>query len=193
MFHYISGPISFKTPTYVVIDCNGVGYELNISLHTYGRIAQARECRLYTYFHVREDVQILYGFADEDEKNLFVQLISVSGVGPNTARMILSSYPPDDLKRAIVGGNAGIIQSIKGIGPKTAQRLILELKDKIRKDIGEVPIIIEQDNTLRQEALSALVMLGFSKPEAEKSVLKALRTQPSPSKVEDLIKEALKN
>lgn len=194
MIAYLKGEITYKSPAYFIIECNGVGYGVHISLHTYSRIHKEERCKLYTYFHVKEDAQTLYGFADEAEKALFAHLISVSGIGPNTARMVLSSFPPEEIKWAIIRDDVKLIQSIKGIGPKTAQRLILELKDKLKKEPGEEATIkVPSSNTLKEEALSALIMLGFSKGDAEKAVHKVLTKNPQIDKVEDLIKEALKN
>lgn len=194
MFAYISGKISYKNPAYVIIDNQGIGYEIHISLQTYSQIQELKECKLNIYFHVKEDAQILYGFFEEAEKNLFINLISVSGIGPNTGRMILSSLPPEELRRAIITENVKLIQSIKGIGPKSAQRLILELKDKLRKEPSEASTFANvSNNTSKEEALSALVMLGFSKSDGEKTLNKVINQNPQLDKVEDLIKEALKN
>jgi Holliday junction DNA helicase RuvA len=194
MYAFISGKIVHRSPTVVVLENNGIGYEIHISLHTYGSIQSEDTCKLYTHFHVKEDGQALYGFYMEDEKDLFEKLISVSGIGPNLARMVLSSYPPEEIKEAILSEDEVKIKSIKGIGPKSAKRLILELKDKVTaesvKGAADVPIA---NNTLKEEALSALIMLGFSKSQAEKGMAKTLRQDQSITSVEALIKESLKN
>lgn len=193
MFAYISGKLASISPATATIDVGGVGYQIHISLHTYSKIQNQEKCRLFTFFYVKEDAQQLYGFADEFEKSLFVHLLSVSGIGPNTARMILSSYPPEEVRMAIISENVGMMESIKGIGPKSAKRLILELKDKLTKEAGDLSINLPSNNTLNEEALSALVMLGFSKINAERAINKVLRKHPDVSQVEVLIKEALKN
>ena len=194
MFAYISGVITHKSPAYVIIEAGGIGYGINISLNTFSKIQSLNKCKLLTYFHVKEDAQVLYGFADEMERSLFIHLISISGIGPNTGRMVLSSFPPEEIRWAIINGDVRLIQSIKGIGPKSAQRIILELKDKLKKEPAEeVNFIPAGNNTLKEEALSALIMLGFTKSDAEKSVQKVLKSTPEVEKVEDLLKEALKN
>ncbi len=195
MITYIQGKLTFKSPAYVIIETNGIGYHVNVSLNTYAVIQDQESFKLLTYLHVKEDAHTLYGFADEIEKVLFSQLISVAGVGPNTARMVLSSLPPEEIRQAIIQENVAVIQSIKGIGPKSAKRLILELKDKVMKsgdDTSTKPT--SAHNTLKDEALSALVMLGFSKSAAEKSISKVVQSSPSEDiTVEGLIKLALKN
>lgn len=180
-----------KTPTYVVVDCGGVGYQLNISLHTYSNLKDEENCMLHTHLVVREDAQILYGFIEPSEKKLFQLLISVSGVGPATGIMVLSSANPSEIRDAIVSGNVGWFKSVKGIGPKTAQRLIIDLKDKLTKENIEGGFSDMQGNTVKEEALSALVMLGFNKNQAEKSIDKILRTDADLT-VEEVIKNALK-
>jgi len=193
MYAYIQGIFTVKTPTHVIIDVNGIGFEIHISLQTYTQIQDLDEGRLYTYYHVKEDIQALYGFAKEDEKVLFKQLISVSGIGPNTARMILSSLSANELVNAILLEQVHIIQGVKGIGPKSAKRLILELKDKVATDLEASSLSSSQHNTLNDEALSALVMLGFSKAAAGKAIDKALKESDATLNVEDLIKQALNN
>ncbi|MCV6630307.1 MAG: Holliday junction branch migration protein RuvA [Flavobacteriaceae bacterium] len=192
MITHIKGRLTEKNPTYVVIDCNGVGYHIHISLNTYGKIGGEEALFLYTYLQVREDSHTLFGFADKAERAVFQLLISVSGIGANTARTMLSSLVPEEVKNAIVQNDVATIQSVKGIGAKTAQRVILDLKDKILKveDIAEVSAI--SNNTNKEEALSALEVLGFARRQSEKLVQKALRANPSLS-VEELIKFALKN
>ena len=193
MFAYIEGKFVEKTPSFLILDCHGIGYNIEISLTTYSDIKDKESGRILTHFIVREDAQILIGFSTERERTLFRHLISVSGVGANTARMMLSSASPDELSQAISSGNVGLLQSIKGIGAKTAQRIILEIKDKIAKDSSiNTNFIQPQDNIIRAEALSALVMLGFAKSQSEKVVDKIMKSMSDIS-VEELIKQALKN
>lgn len=193
MYAYIDGKLAFKCPTYVVIEAGGVGYHINISLHTFSQLADQERCRLYTWLHVKEDAHTLYGFADEGERRLFLHLISVSGIGPNTGRMILSSITPQEIQTAIVKGDVPLIQRIKGIGPKSAQRLILELQDKLKKEGYDSLMSVPQNNTIKDEALSALVMLGFAKNAAEKAVDQAINAGNESLTVEALIKIALKS
>lgn len=193
MYAYIDGKLSFKCPTYVVIEAGGVGYQINISLHTFSQLADQERCKLYTWLHVKEDAHTLYGFADEGERRLFLHLISVSGIGPNTGRMILSSITPQEIQAAIVKGDVPLIQRIKGIGPKSAQRLILELQDKLKKEGHDSLISMPQNNTIKDEALSALVMLGFAKNAAEKALDQAIKAENESLTVEALIKIALKS
>nr|WP_321405749.1 Holliday junction branch migration protein RuvA [uncultured Carboxylicivirga sp.] len=191
MYEYISGRIAEASPAHVVIDVNGIGYLLNISLNTFSRLESKSEAQLFVHENIREDAFQLYGFADPAERELFRHLISVSGIGANTARMMLSSLTPDELKGAILTGNVNQIKGVKGIGAKTAQRVIVDLKDKLGKEPLDQKIFAEQDNTIREEALSALVMLGFAKNSAQKAVDKILKENPS-AKVEEVIKQALK-
>jgi Holliday junction DNA helicase RuvA len=192
MITHIQGKLTEKNPTDVVIDCNGVGYLLNISLHTYSQIPDAENLRLYTHLQVKEDSHTLYGFSSLAERDIFRLLISVSGIGASTARTMLSSLTPKQVREAIASENVSLIQSVKGIGLKTAQRVIIELKDKVLKvyDIDEAAYI--SNNTNKDEALSALEVLGFTKKQAEKVIDKILNNQPE-ANVETLIKEALKN
>jgi Holliday junction DNA helicase RuvA len=190
MYAYIEGKLSFKCPAYVVIDAGGVGYHINISLFTYSNLPATERCKLYTWLHVKEDAHTLYGFADESERRLFLHLISVSGIGPNTGRMILSSITPTEIQTAIVKGDVPLIQRIKGIGPKSAQRMILELQDKLKKEGPDSLISLPKHNTAEDEALSALVMLGFNKSLAEKAIAQATKSEAV--SVEQLIKFALK-
>lgn len=192
MYAYIDGKLIFKCPTYVIIDAGGVGYHINISLHTYSNIADSERCKLYTWLHVKEDGHTLYGFADEGERRLFLHLISVSGIGPNTGRMILSSITPAEIQTAIVKGDVPLIQRIKGIGPKSAQRMILELQDKLKKEGPDSLISLPKQNTAADEALSALMMLGFNKNAAEKALDQAAKSDADGLSVEQLIKFALK-
>lgn len=193
MIGYLKGILTYKSPAYVLLECGGVGYQVFISLNTFSKIQHLVQCQLYTYLHVTESSHTLYGFADDLEKSMFTQLISVSGIGPATARVALSSLSPEELQKAIVNENERAIQSIKGIGPKSAKRLILELKDKLAKGIDVTKISGVKDNTHRQEALSALVALGFNKAHAEKAVDDLLRSGDHFEGVEDLIKKALKH
>ncbi len=194
MYAFISGKVTLLTPAMVVLENNGIGYEIHISLHTYASIQGKKECRLFIHFHVKEDAHTLYGFFSEDEKTLFRLLISVSGVGPASARLVLSSMQPAEFAEAILHEDEAKIRSIKGIGPKSAKRLILELKDKLPQMKASEEIMAPgASNTLKEEALSALIMLGFSKSQAEKSIEKTLRHQPALDSVELLIKETLKN
>jgi holliday junction DNA helicase RuvA len=192
MITHIQGKLVEKNPTDVVIDCNGVGYFLNISLHTYSQIPDIEHLKLYTVLLVREDAHTLYGFSTVAEREIFKLLISVSGVGASTARTMLSSLTPKQIKEGIAHGDVVLIQSIKGIGAKTAQRVILDLKDKILKiyDIDE--LLVSKNNTSKDEALSALEVLGFIRKQSERVVEKILSTQPD-ANVETIIKEALKN
>ena len=193
MFAYIEGKFVERNPSFLIVDCHGIGYSIEISLTTYTDIKEKESGKILTHFIVREDAQILYGFSTEKERTIFRHLISVSGVGANTARMMLSSSTPDELIGAISSGNINVLQSIKGIGTKTAQRIVLEIKDKIAKEtLGTTNFIFPQDNIIRSEALSALVMLGFSKSQSEKVVDKIIKSIPDIS-VEELIKQALKN
>ena len=192
MIAYIQGKLVEKNPTDVVIDCNGIGYLLNISLHTYSQIPDKENIKLYTYLQVKEDSHTLFGFSAIAEKEIFKLLISVSGIGSSIARTMLSSLTPKQVREGIATSDVALIQSIKGIGAKTAQRVILDLKDKVLKiyDIDEVSIV--QNNTSKDEALSALEVLGFAKKQAEKVVDRIMSTE-SDANVETIIKLALKN
>lgn len=192
MFEYIKGPVADLTPTYVVVDSSGIGYYINISLQTYSSFEGKKEILVYLHQVVREDAHLLFGFASKDERELFRLLISVSGVGANTARMILSSMSAAEIQKAIVTADINALKQIKGIGLKTAQRIIVDLKDKVfGKDSAPSQLFSLVNNTTRQEALSALVMLGFNKAAAEK-VLDQLLKDESNQSVEVLIKQALK-
>lgn len=192
MITHIQGKLVEKNPTDVVIDCNGVGYHLNISLHTFSQIPDNENLRLYTYLQVKEDSHTLYGFSSLAEREIFKLLITVSGVGASIARTMLSSLSPKEVREAIATGNVPVIQSVKGIGAKTAQRVILDLKDKVLNvyDIDEVSV--NKGNTHKDEALSALDTLGFNRKQSERIVDKVLSNQPD-ANVETIIKEALKN
>ncbi len=193
MIAFLRGEFAYKSPALVQMDVAGVGYELQISLHTYSRIQNLSSGVLLTYLHIREDAHVLYGFFDQAEKELFIQLISVSGVGAGTARMMLSSMRPEEIIRGILQGNARQLESIKGIGKKSAERIILELRDKLGKgkDHG-VNISSPTSNTLEQDALNALITLGIARPAAENAIKKVIGEVSGADKVEDLIKKALK-
>ena len=193
MYSYFKGKLVEKSPTDAVIDCNGVAYQLNISLQTFSAIKDQESCKLYAHLVVREDSQTLYGFATIGERAIFRQLISVSGVGANTARMILSSMTKDEVFNAILSDNAAALQSVKGIGGKTAKRIILDLKDKIAKDGQSVEILSDSHNTNKEEALSALVMLGFARNTADKALNKVIKSEGLSLTVEEFIRLALKN
>lgn len=192
MITQIRGKLVEKNPTDVVIDCNGVGYFLNISLHTFSLLPDQEAVQLYTHLQVKEDSHTLFGFLEKSEREIFRLLISVSGVGASTARTMLSSLHPDKVKEAIASGDVATIQSVKGIGAKTAQRVILDLKDKILKvyQIDEVSVL--QSNTNKDEALSALETLGFNRKLADKAIQNVLKQTPNET-VENIIKQALKN
>jgi Holliday junction DNA helicase RuvA len=194
MITYVKGSITHKSPTFIVVEAGGIGYYINISLHTYAQVEKLEALKILTHLHIKEDSHTLYGFAEAAERSLFVHLISVSGIGPNTAQLMLSAMTPDEMRAAIVGEDVNALKRIKGVGPKTAKRIILDLKDKLLKDAGgEAPALAPQmDNTIREEALSALVALQFNRIQAQKALNKVLKTQPSAISVEALIKLALK-
>lgn len=196
MIAFLKGRLVHKDPTHVVIDVGGVGYHVNISLATFADVKDQESIILYTHLAIREDAHVLFGFSKESEKKLFQQLISVNGVGPSTAIVMLSYMNSTELKSAIVQENTAALQSIKGIGGKTAQRVIIELKDKLKKehwDDAQSPVSNLPHNTLRKEALSALVTLGLPKAAAEKSVDTVLKKSGNTITLEDLVKQALKN
>lgn len=192
MIAQIKGKLVDKTPTYVVIDCGGIGYEVKISLNTFSQIGEGETCLLYTHFVVREDAQLLYGFKETSERELFRLLISVSGVGSSTAMMILSSLSPSETKQAILNSDVNTLKSVKGIGAKSAERIIIDLRDKIGKVDSGATISFQSNNTVKDEALSALVMLGFGKNPAEKALDKIVKLGDDLT-VEELIKRALKS
>jgi len=191
MLEYIKAQLVELNPTYAVMDNNGLAYFINISLNTYSQLKEGEKTTLYLQQIVREDAHLLYGFADKNEREVFKLLITVSGVGANTARMMLSSLNTLEIKSAIESGNVNVLKSIKGIGLKTAQRIIIDLKDKIGKTEVDENIFATSNNTNREEALSALVMLGFNKPAVEK-VLDKITNEGGDLVVEELIKQALK-
>ncbi|MXN92281.1 Holliday junction branch migration protein RuvA [Flavobacterium sp. Sd200] len=192
MIAHLEGRLVEKTPTEVVIDCHGVGYHVNISLHTFSLLPDSEKIRLYTYLQIKEDAHTLFGFMEKAERELFKLLISVSGVGAGTARTMLSSLEPKEVINSIGSGNVGVIQSIKGIGSKTAQRIILDLKDKVLKLYDMEELSVTGYNTNKDEALSALEVLGFNKKLAEKAVEKIVKENPQAG-VEAIIKQALKH
>lgn len=192
MYSFISGKVADKNPAYVVIDNQGIGYMINITLNTFTAIGEQSEVKLYVHLAIREDAHVLYGFYTEEERSLFLQLITVSGVGCNTARLILSSLTVKETIEAISGNNTRAIQSVKGIGAKTAQRIIVDLQDKISKlNISEGEKTPLGYNTLKEESLSALMVLGFNRSSVEKILDKLISQMKDPS-VEQLIKEALR-
>jgi Holliday junction DNA helicase RuvA len=193
MIAFLRGTFVYKSPALVHLETGGVGYELQISLNTYSKIEHLESGILLTYLHIREDAHILYGFFDRSEKDLFIQLISVSGVGASTARMILSSMQPLEIVRAIRDGNARQLESIKGIGKKSAERIILELRDKLGKTKEDTTNISSlTSNTLEQDALNALITLGIARPAAENAIKKVVNEGSGAEKIEDIIKKALK-
>lgn len=198
MIAYLKGKLVFKDPTYVIIDINGVGYHVKISLNTFSKIKDEEQVMLLTFLSIKEDAHTLYGFKEEAEKKLFLDLISISGVGTNTGLMILSSLSSEELEQAIVGGDHQAIQRVKGIGAKTAQRIVLELKDKIKKDSFQgvakgATGFLHQSNKIKQEALQALMTLGFPRAAAEKNIDSALKKSGVDLSLEDLIKASLKS
>ena len=190
MITQITGKLIEKTPTFVVIECNGIGYMIHISLQTYS-VIDSELCKLFTHLSVKEDSHTLYGFFDQNERHLFRNLISVSGVGPSTAQIILSTYNTDEIISYITSADVAAIQHVKGIGAKTAQRIIIDLKDKVSKGMPTSDILFQKDNTIKQESLSALLALGFVKKGAEQKIDKVLKENPEITSVEDLVKMAL--
>jgi Holliday junction DNA helicase RuvA len=192
MFEYIKGAVTSLKPSHIILEANSVGYFITISLNTYTQLHGKETIKLYIHQVIREDAHLLYGFSTETERELFRMLISVSGIGSNTAIMMFSSLSPDEIRNAILNENVSLLKSIKGIGIKTAQRVIIDLKDKVGKTPASEQIVTSADNTLRSEALSALIMLGFAKKPAEKELDKILNANPKQS-VESVIKQALKS
>ncbi len=190
MIAFVRGKFARKSPAVIVVDVNGVGYELQVSLNTYSAVSDMAEGQLYTYLHITENAHVLYGFHEMAEKELFLNLISVSGVGASTARMMLSGMRPEEIVRAILQGNARQLEAIKGIGKKTAERLILELRDKLGKQnldtVMSQPLI-----AIEQDALYALIALGIAKPAAETALKKVLKVSPDAT-LEEIIKQSLK-
>ncbi len=192
MYAYLQGKFTFKNPAQVYVDINGVGYEVNISLNTYSHIQHLQEGKLFTYLQIKEDGHTLFGFFEKTEKEMFIQLIGVSGVGASTARMMLSSLKPDEIGKAILQGNVKLLESIKGIGKKTAERLVLELKDKAGKLNVDISTPVMHGNNIQQDVINALMSLGISRVQAETSLQKIMVTEPNNSNLEELIKKALK-
>ena len=192
MIEYIKGTITQITPTFLTIETGGIGYFINISINTFSRLEGKTDYQILIHEVIREDAHQLFGFADASERGIFRLLISVSGVGANTARMMLSSLHPEEIEKAILGSDVNLLKSVKGIGLKTAQRIIVDLKDKVGKHTGSDEIFTTSDNTKREEALSALVMLGFAKSTVAKVLDKIIREEKNLT-VEDIIKRALKN
>tara|TARA_B100000401_G_scaffold142612_1_gene94748 strand:- start:95 stop:679 length:585 start_codon:yes stop_codon:yes gene_type:complete len=188
---HIHGKLVEKTPTYIVVDVNGVGYQIKISLQTYSAL-DGELCKLYTHLSIKEDSHTLFGFFEESERHLFRNLISVSGVGPSTAQVILSTYSTQEIIQSITSADVKAIESVKGIGAKTAQRIIIDLKDKVAKGMPTSDLLFDKiDNTIRTEALSALLALGFAKKAAESKIDKVLKSKSEVTSVEELVKTAL--
>lgn len=192
MIHHLKGKLVEKSPTHVVIECGGVGYFVNISLHTFSKLNDTENINLFTHLQVKEDSHTLFGFMEKSEREIFRLLLSVSGIGSSTARTMLSSLSPAQIRDAIANGNVPSIQAIKGIGVKTAQRVILDLKDKVLKVYDIDQVSFHSNNTNKEEALSALEVLGFARKQSEKVIDKVL-LQDSSLSVENIIKLALKN
>jgi Holliday junction DNA helicase RuvA len=192
MIDYIKGAITQITPTFLTLECGGIGYFVNISISTFSKLDGKSEYKVLVHEVIREDSHLLFGFADTEERDIFRLLISVSGVGANTARMMLSSLNSVEIEKAIIGSDVNVLKSVKGIGLKTAQRIIIDLKDKLGKQAGSGEIFAFADNTKREEALSALVMLGFAKSAVSKILDKIVKEEKNLT-VEDMIKRALKN
>jgi len=192
MYEYITGRIVSLNPAYVIIETHGFAYRISISLTTYESISKLTDCKLLLHFNVREDIQQFFGFFSEEERALFRDLISVSGIGPGTAIMLLSSLKPSDVVNAIISANVSLLKSIKGIGPKTAQRIIVELQDNMKKSGKDLFMPVAFNNQVFDEAVSALVMLGFKRTEAEKSVNNIIKTNKENLTSEQIIKLSLK-
>lgn len=192
MIDYIKGVISAVTPAYLIIETGGIGYFVNISLNTYSKLEGKNDYRLLIHEVIREDAHQLYGFADKEEREIFRMLLSVTGIGAATARMMLSSLSPDEIEKAILVSDVNTLRGVKGVGLKSAERIIVDLKDKIGKQSGSVEIFTLADNTKREEALSALVMLGFARGAVLKALDKITREERNLT-VEEMIKKALKN
>lgn len=193
MIAYIEGKITERQPDYIVVETGGIGYQVHISLNTFSRIRALENVKIFTHLHIKEDSHTLYGFSEPDERQIFLQLISVSGVGPNTARLLLSSLTATEVRRAILSEDVPVLKGVKGIGPKTAKRIILDLKDKVAQTTDESAISLPSgNNTLKEEAFSALVALGFQKNQVQKLLNSILAESNEIDDVESLIKEALK-
>lgn len=195
MYAYLKGDITFRSPAFIALEVNGIGFHVNIPLSTYTAIEGLERTTIYTHLIVKEDSHTLFGFATQTERNMFVQLIGVTGVGATTAQLILSSMSVDEVRAAIIGEQAHVLQRVKGIGGKTAKQIILDLKSRLTKESpdGMAVLIPSMDNTLREEALSALISLGFNRIAVQKALNQVIKDNPSIGKVEDLIKLALKS
>ena len=192
MYAYLEGKFTMKNPAQVYVDISGVGYELNISLNTYAHIQNLEQGKLFTYLQIKEDGHTIFGFFDKIEKEIFILLISVSGIGASIARMMLSHLKPDEISKAIIQNNVKLLESVKGIGKKTAERLVLELRDKVNKVATDLNIPVTAGNRFQQDALNALVSLGISRPQAENAIQKINLIEPEINNLEELIKKALK-
>lgn len=193
MYAYLKGEITFRSAAYITLEVNGVGYHLNIPLSTYTALQGQERATVYTHFHVTEDAHTFYGFSTQTERNLFVQLISVTGVGPTSALLLLSAMSVDEIRSAIIGEQAHVLQRAKGIGPKASKQIILDLKNKLAKEAPDGPVLLPlADNVARDEALSALMALGINRIAGQKALNQILKEQPNLNRVEDLIKAALK-
>lgn len=192
MYAYLKGKLTWKSPAQVHIEVNGVGYEVNVSLNTYSAVQSLDEAMLYTHLQVKEDGHVLFGFFDKEEKDIFLMLISVSGIGAGTARMMLSSLRPDEISKAILEGNVALLERVKGIGKKTAERLVLELKDKLSKHAPATGFSKPVFHSVDQDALQALIALGIGRAQAEQAIQKTLKTVTSDITLEELIKKSLK-
>lgn len=193
MFAYLKGEITFRTPAYVTLEVGGIGYHVNNPLSTFTALEGVARATLYTHYHITEDAHTLYGFATQMERNLFVQLISVTGVGPTSALLLLSAMSVDEIRSAVIAEQAHVLQRAKGIGPKASKQIILDLKDKLAREAPEGPVLLPMaDNAVRDEALSALMALGINRIAGQKALNQILKEQPNLTKVEDLIKAALK-
>ncbi len=194
MYAYLKGDITFRSPAFITLEVNGIGFHVNIPLSTYTAIEGQERATIYTHLIVKEDAHTLFGFATQTERGMFVQLIGVTGVGATTAQLILSSMTVDEVRAAIIGEQAHVLQRVKGIGAKTAKQIILDLKSRLTKDAtdGSPVLLPSVDNAVREEALAALISLGFNRIAVQKALNQVLKDSPSAGKVEDLIKLALK-
>lgn len=194
MYAYLKGEISFRSPAFITLEVNGIGFHVNIPLSTYTALQGQERATVYTHLIVKEDSHTLFGFATQVERSMFVNLIGVTGVGATTAQLILSSMTVDEVRAAVIGEQAHILQRVKGIGAKTAKQIILDLKSKLTKEAPDTPVLLPgmADDTVREEALSALMALGFNRIAVQKALNSVMREQPNVGKVEDLIKLALK-
>ncbi len=193
MYAYLNGKFTYKSPALLHVDVNGAGYEVHISLNTYSAIQNKESAKLFVYLQIKEDGHTLYGFADNAEKEMFLFLISVSGVGASIARMMLSSLKPEEVATAIMQGNVRLLESVKGIGKKTAERLVLELKDKVARHMPATQVLtVLQKNDYQNDAFNALVSLGITRTQAEQAIQKITRQEPGIQNLEELIKKALK-